>query len=1047
MKPLKVVMSAFCSYAERTEIDLSVFGGQGLFLITGDTGAGKTTIFDAIAFALFGQASGSTRTTDTLRSDFADPHTKTYVELTFAHQGREYLVTRNPRYERPKKSGEGMTTEGADATLEMPDGSVVTGSGNTTAKIQEILGIDHRQFKQIAMIAQGEFLQLLLASSSERGDIFRHVFNTDVYKNVQDLLKNREREAHRRCEDSKKSILQYVSGISYPEDESGATLAGLIKADSIHVAEDVQWELKALIAMDMAGRERLQNQAGQLDEALTEQITVITQARFINQAFADLGIVKEKQRILADRRDENELQKKILARAEKARYTVRPLENEYLRVQTAVQELTASIGILETTIKKQTGEWQGLQTVYLTEKAKGSEREVLTAAIDRVEKMLPQYDALQLLEEELEQLQGEQKTTGEAGVGLRRAKEVFLQRKLSLTKEIEGLTDVEVRQSACEQEAKELQKTRTGLQSLQGSWSELGKLETAKDQLQDEYLEAERVFRQTDSNYADKEAAFFREQAGIMAGSLQEGEACPVCGSTDHPHKAVPGADAPSETELQRLKKDRDAARDKMEETSKLAAAKEAEVKQAQGQLLRNTGEYFPDVVAGNLAEGLPYLIIAALRENQKQKEENQGLFKQLKKQVDRKKQCREQLASVEKSLQANEEAIINNDQRHNLVGAGIAAKTGERKVLQGSLEYANREKAVEVIEGLKGELNALKKALEEAEEAFQKLDKELEGNQTLLADQQKRWTDTLANLEKARAAYADKRLECGFSNEEDYQEALITEKEIAALKASLQDYDKEALKVEQDLERLLQATENQQLQDLEVLEAAKNEIEQEKKQVDGAIQIHLTRLGINEPLAETLDKAIPQNVQWQEEYLLLSDLAKTANGELTGKQKLKFEQYVQAAYFQQILLEANKRLKFMTNSRYELLRKEEPGDYRSQAGLEIDVLDHYTGRVRSVKSLSGGESFKASLALALGLSDVIQSHAGGVEIDTLFIDEGFGALDAESLDQAIETIVSLAAGNRLVGVISHVSEMKERIDRQIVITKSSAGSSAAIAI
>lgn len=1047
MKPLKVVMSAFCSYAERTEIDLSVFGGQGLFLITGDTGAGKTTIFDAIAFALFGQASGSTRTTDTLRSDFADPHTKTYVELTFAHQGREYLVTRNPRYERPKKSGEGMTTEGADATLEMPDGSVVTGSGNTTAKIQEILGIDHRQFKQIAMIAQGEFLQLLLASSSERGDIFRHVFNTDVYKNVQDLLKNREREAHRRCEDSKKSILQYVSGISYPEDESGATLAGLTKADSIHVAVDVQRELKALIAADKSERDRLQYQAGQLDEALAGQITAITQARFINQVFADLETAREKQRDLLGDREAQELRKQTLEAAEKALYNVLPLETQYLRVQTAVQELTASIGTLETTIEKQAGERKELLAAYQNEKAKGPEREQLAAAIDRVGKMLPQYDALKLLEEELEQLQGEQKTTGEAGVELRRAKAEFLQRKKDFNEEIDNLADVEVKQAACEQETKELQKNRAGLQSLQGSSSELGKLETAQAQLQVEYLEAERVFRQTDKNYRGKEAAFFREQAGIMAASLQEGEACPVCGATVHPHKAMPGADAPSEAELMELKEEADTAQEKMGETSRRAAAKAAETKQAQGQLLKDAGEHFPAVDPMALREELADLIAAALQENQRQKNENQELFNQLKEQVTRKEQCSEQLALLEKSLQTNEGDIIENDQQRNQIIAGIAAKTGERKVLQGALEYADREKAVDAIEGWTGDLNTLKKALEEAEEAFQKLDKELEGNQTLLVDQQGRLTNTRGDLVKAEEVYEGKRLECGFLDEGSYRGALKSETEITALKTSFREYEKDVLAVEQDLSRLLQATENQQLQDLEVLEAAKNEIEQEKKQVDGTIQIHLTRLGINEPLAVTLDEVIPQNVQWQEEYLLLSDLAKTANGELTGKQKLKFEQYVQAAYFQQILLEANKRLKFMTNSRYELLRKEEPGDYRSQAGLEIDVLDHYTGRVRSVKSLSGGESFKASLALALGLSDVIQSHAGGVEIDTLFIDEGFGALDAESLDQAIETIVSLAAGNRLVGVISHVSEMKERIDRQIVITKSSVGSSAAIAI
>lgn len=239
MKPLKLVMSAFCSYADKTEVDLAAFGGQGLFLITGDTGAGKTTIFDAIAFALFGEASGSTRTVDTLRSDFAQPHTRTYVELSFLHKGQEYIITRNPRYQRPKKSGEGLTAENADAVMQMPDGKVVAGYRDVTAKTVEILGIDYNQFKQIAMIAQGEFLQLLLADSKERGDIFRRVFNTDIYQIAQRLLKNEEREAKKRCEDIERSILQYISGINCPENGPGKALVEMIEEAGIHTAGDI----------------------------------------------------------------------------------------------------------------------------------------------------------------------------------------------------------------------------------------------------------------------------------------------------------------------------------------------------------------------------------------------------------------------------------------------------------------------------------------------------------------------------------------------------------------------------------------------------------------------------------------------------------------------------------------------------------------------------------------------------------------------------------------------------------------------------------------
>lgn len=311
MKPLKVVMSAFCPYAGRTELDLSAFGGQGLFLITGDTGAGKTTIFDAVAFALFGEASGCTRTADTLRSDFAEPNTKTYVELTFLHKDKIYFITRNPRYERPKKSGDGVTIENSDATLQLPDGDVITGYRDVTAKIVELLGINYRQFKQIAMIAQGEFLQLLLADSKERGDIFRRVFNTDLYQTTQRLLKDSEHESKKRCESIEQSILQYISGIACPESEQGQILSAKIGTVTIHTAEDILTELQALITADTTLRDNLKQQADKLDKDLAAQIAIITQAQYINQAFADLKIAQEKQKSLTERQRENYAQDRV----------------------------------------------------------------------------------------------------------------------------------------------------------------------------------------------------------------------------------------------------------------------------------------------------------------------------------------------------------------------------------------------------------------------------------------------------------------------------------------------------------------------------------------------------------------------------------------------------------------------------------------------------------------------------------------------------------------------------------------------------------------
>ena len=398
MKPLKIVMSAFGPYADRTELDLTVFGGQGLFLITGDTGAGKTTIFDAIAFALFGEASGSTRTLDTLTRDFVQNNVKTYVELNFLHKNKIYIIIRNPRYERPKKSGYGVTTENPDATLKLPNGDIITGNREVTAKTVELLGINCRQFKQIAMIAQGEFLQLLLADSKERGDIFRRIFNTELYQTIQRMLKDSELKSKKRCDSIEQSVLQYISGIACSESEQGQSLSEKLGTADIHSAEEIVTELQLLNTEDISLQDSLKLQAGELDNSLAAQIAKITQAKYINKAFSDLQITEEKKKNLTASQGEHIALKKTLHDAEKALYNISPLETLYLKELGAEQKLTLSITELGAEIQAQTKELEILKTNYQVEKEKESEREKLASSIDRLTKTLPGYDAQEALE-------------------------------------------------------------------------------------------------------------------------------------------------------------------------------------------------------------------------------------------------------------------------------------------------------------------------------------------------------------------------------------------------------------------------------------------------------------------------------------------------------------------------------------------------------------------------------------------------------------------------------------------------------------------------
>lgn len=1041
MKPIKIVMSAFSPYASRTELDFDGFRGQGLVLITGDTGAGKTTIFDAIAFALYGEASGSTRTVDTLRSDFAESSVKTYVELTFLHKNKVYSVMRNPRYERPKKSGDGFTTETADAVLQLPGGDLVTGYREVTLKIVDLLGLTYRQFKQIAMIAQGEFLQLLLADSKDRGEIFRRVFNTELYQIAQRLLKDNEREAKKRCDSIEQSILQYVLGIVCSESEQGQRLHAKIDFSTIHNSGEILSELRAMIIEDTSLRGSFKHQIDKLDKALAMQIAEIVQAKYINQSFTDLEAAQEKQTELLKHFEENKRLKKMLQDAEKALYVVSPLEDAYSRELEIERKLVQSISDLSGKIQSLEKELETAQAAYQLETLKEPEREKLASYIDRLTKELSQYDLADRLSMEQQRLTTKHTEVLAVLETLRQQKADIIEQRKNFNEELERLHDIEIRASSCEQEGKQIVAAQSGLIGLQDLFAKCMGLQKESDKLQRQFTEFQNAFETVNNTYAVKEIAFFREQAGLLAATLNEGEPCPVCGSKLHPNKAMPSADAPSETELKGLKEKMELARQNLQKASEQTANRLTEAKLIQEQLECTSEGYFPETEKDQLLIQLPDLIGTAFADYLQRKNENNTQALELEKQINRKKQCKEQLSALELDLQTNEESCIQHEQQKNTVASELAAKTGELKALSASLEYNDRKQATAAIAGWQNNLNSLKTALKQTEEAYHSFINTLEANKTLLVDQKERLANTEQAKQQTLEVYKDKLLECNFLDEDAYHDALITEKEINNLRINLEKYQNEVKIIERDLLRLSKETENKQKQDVEQLEVERKKLELEKLRLDESIQVFTSRLVINESIAKALDKAISDAALYHQEYMLISNLSKTANGELAGKQKLAFEQYVQASYFNQILIKANKRLKGMTNGRFELFRREDALDLRSQTGLEIDVLDHYTGRGRSVKSLSGGESFKASLSLALGLSDVIQSYAGGVEIDTLFIDEGFGALDTESLDQAIQTLAGLTAGNRLIGIISHVSELKERIERQIVIQKSSSGS------
>jgi exonuclease SbcC len=557
------------------------------------------------------------------------------------------------------------------------------------------------------------------------------------------------------------------------------------------------------------------------------------------------------------------------------------------------------------------------------------------------------------------------------------------------------------------------------------------------------------------------ETRFLQEQAGILAQTLQEGAPCPFCGSTAHPRKAVLLADAPTEASIQRCQSERDKLQRVWQIASEAAGRKLSEIqtrlRQAvrQGEaLLSPAGWRLPDLALEAVSQAdLPIERMRAATA------ELYGRVREFR--ADLKREIAIQTTQVETSgrLAARKKAVheeirLQDEESRqttdslNALAATLAelikrssARQSERETLLGLLEYDTRDAAQTALQGQREQLLQMRADLDSTRQRFDRAGKDLSNQKALLEQNNERLPKSSADADVAQTRYESAIREHGFQDEADYQASLLPEIQMKAERSRIEAYRGSRRSAEENFERLVRETEGQSVQDVQALENERDRMTQEHDRLQDQLRAVHSRLDRNRQIEREMTVTEAERSRQIPRLTGVSDLSKPANGELPGKQKLAFEQYVQAAYFTRILTEANQRLAVMTGSRYSLMRKESASDLRSQSGLELEVLDQYTGKLRPVRTLSGGESFKASLALALGLSDVIQRHAGGVEIDTLFIDEGFGALDADALEKAIATLASLTAGNRLVGIISHVSELKERIDRKVIIRAGVTGS------
>ena len=1034
-------MNAFGPYADKTEVPFSEFGSDGLFLICGDTGAGKTTIFDAITFALYGEASGSTRTPESLRSNFADPSEKTYVELTFSHKGKIYRVKRNPRYQRPKKRG-GMTAETADAALFFPDGSAVAGFRAVTEKVEELMGIDCRQFRQTSMIAQGEFLKLLLAGSGERSEIFRRVFDTGVYRRMQEYFHEREQILSRQMEENARSIMQDVlsaqpDGTVFTEDMQER----FKQENNISLTEQLISRISESISADEEQAERFSEAAGKTKDSIIKLNGKIKDAEQANRLIEELSKVRAHYEELKSRLPLMEKDSKRLENSGRAHSIVFPAQQAYMREKEEAGRLSLTVLQLEKKISTLSEHKEKLGEALAAERAKEPRRAELAGRISNLKEAMPRYEKVKNAEKAAGQLSENAKSAAEARRKSGERLEKLKKQQADDAEELKRLKNAEAEKVACENDNAAQKKKSADLKDLLAKISEIHSDKAGLAKLGKNHKTAEDAFKEAGRKADGAEAVFLREQAGIMAQNLSEREPCPVCGSTVHPKKAQLSSGAPDEAYVRKLKAEHERCRSELESISLTMRAANARL-ESNVKNLRSYAE-------GILGDIDGCRVVGQLEAKAgKELEMSCGKEAELQKQLAvLQEKCRREACAEARQKETSgliESAGHEAEKRQaeeNSAREALRAKQAEAEAMRGELEFPSAEEAQKALLSFEKELKELKDALENAEQACSKSESEISASEALFSDSRAKLETQTARQAGKKKIYGEKLAEAGFDSESSYAAALLPQEAEAGLRKSIDGYRDNCARTEEAAGQLEKSAEGKAPADMDGLSHQLLQARKEEKDEGSAFNSISVRLSVNRRCAGRIKKAFAERKALNTEYEAALDMDRTANGSLTGRARLSFEEFVQAAYFSRILQQANIRLSEMTAGRYIFLRKTEADDRRVHFGLDLNVFDNYNGLPRDVKSLSGGESFKASLALALGFSDVVQNGSGGVRIETMFIDEGFGSLDDESRRQAITTLSKLAGGGRLVGIISHVTELREQIDRQIVVRRCVDGS------
>lgn len=1076
MKPTKLVMQAFGTYAEQTEIDFTQFEEKGLFLICGDTGAGKTTIFDAISYALYGEASGSYRDTKNLKSEYVDKKVESFVDFYFTHQGKDYHVCRKPSFKYTNRNGK-PDEQAEKVTFYQPDGTTLEGAKNVDGTkekpgaIPQLLNMDAGQFMQVAMIAQGEFWKLLNAKTNERTEILRTIFQTDAYKKLELKLKNRMDVSFAARKEREQSISQSFREVKVEPAEISEGISGILAEDLAEDSEeqprsvvqricDLQeklqdskavWNieemltlLQAVIGEDTEKAKQKETVLAQAEEELQKLQGTLVSAKDNNAILERYARTKEEQEVLESQKGLFEERRIQLDRTKQATYKVKPeydawsaKEHEWERTKQLITDGAQTLADCQTRA--------GMVDAKVKEtEALRPEAEQCQKIVDKVREEEPRYKEREMLQHELGQIQLQLATQEQQEAALVTA-EQMLQKRIGELQEQQAVWKEEPQQLAQAQAAHDKlldsqKKTESIAKNLIPAWR----------RKQQELEEAQREYRKNQDAYESAKEAFTHADrlyranlVGILASDLAEGDPCPVCGATHHEKLATLVEASVTAEQCKELKAVEEKKLDAFNQATASASSLRAVVQAKELQLKEQIrGCMTPAFIGG--VEALEELLVIFERQRAKLVD----AVAQSREQMDTLQQNCEKLREVEAMLaraQGTEMARLA-EQRKSLVEerqsliAKQAASQATLAALQ-TLSYPDWEAAMQAGNHALARVTEIQTALDTAAKEKKSADEAVARVQASIATQKQALEQQKSDAQMLKQRLNEKLTACQFASVEEMQAQVATDAEIHAEETKLADYDKKVTEVAARLSQLEQEQDarHRTLVDLEQLQQEHTSKRVQVETLRTALQAITFRIQNNCEKQQNIraqqvayEKAKKENDTSYRLYTLVS--GQTRNGKIT------FEQYIQAAGFDSILQAANRHLLPMSDNQFQLYRQTNAVGKQTNTFLDLEVLDISTGKRRPVGNLSGGESFKASLSLALGLSDTIAENRGGIQMDALFVDEGFGTLDSKSLEETKDALLSMSGENKLVGIISHRDELMD-IPQKLRVTKGRGGS------